>query len=118
MKTTKKYYPALFCAGLIAFSIGNGMAQNSSAQAGDPARWYVEDVTAEARLRTMKKEMGAAQDEAKRECKRMPAAQRSPCLQDARAAYLRDMAGAQQDSRDIRETPGEPARAKRGAPRL
>ncbi len=94
MKPTKKYYPAIFCAGLIAFSIGNGIAQNSSAPVGDPARWYVEDVTPEAQLRTLKKEIGAAFGEAKRECKRMPGAQQASCLQEARATYLHDLAGA------------------------
>ena len=37
---------------------------------GDPARWTQEDTTAQARLRTMQKEMGAALQEAKNACRR------------------------------------------------
>lgn len=61
---------------------------------GDPARWTQEDTTAQARLRTLQKEMGAALQEAKNACKRMPAAERSSCLQQAQAVYRRDMAQA------------------------
>ena len=63
---------------------------------GDPPRWYREDATSQARLRTLQKEMGAALQEAKNACKRVPAAERSSCLQEAQAAYRRDMAQAKQ----------------------
>ncbi|NNG23606.1 hypothetical protein [Telluria aromaticivorans] len=69
---------------------------------GDPARWTREDATTQAKLRTMQKEMGAALQEAKNACKRAPAAERSACLQEARAVYQRDMAQA-------KERAGEPA---------
>lgn len=61
---------------------------------GDPARWYREDATSQARLRTLQKEMGAALQEAKNACKKMPAAERNGCLQEARTNYQRDMAAA------------------------
>lgn len=62
---------------------------------GDPARWYREDATSQARLRTLQKEIGAALQEAKNACKRVPAAERKACMQEARAIYQRDMAQAQ-----------------------
>lgn len=116
MKPTKKYYPAIFCAALIAFSVGNGMAQDSVLQEGDPARWYIEDTTPQAQLRTLKKELGAALDEARRECKRRPAAQRAPCLRDARTTYLQDMASATQ-LRAPASSDGAQGRAQDRAPR-
>lgn len=61
---------------------------------GDPARWYREDTTRQARLRTLQKEIGAALQEAKNACKQAPAAERKTCLQEARATYARDMAAA------------------------
>ena len=61
---------------------------------GDPSRWYREDATSQARLRTLQKEMGAALQEAKNACKKMPAAERNACLQEARTNYQRDMAAA------------------------
>ncbi|MCC2956392.1 hypothetical protein LK542_12270 [Massilia sp. IC2-477] len=61
---------------------------------GDPARWYREDATRQAQLRTLHKEIGAALQEAKNACKKVPAAERNACLQEARATYQRDMAQA------------------------
>ncbi|MFB9241018.1 hypothetical protein [Massilia antarctica] len=61
---------------------------------GDPARWSREDVTAEARLRTLRKEMGAALQEAKGACRALPAAERGACNKEAQANYQKDMAGA------------------------
>lgn len=61
---------------------------------GDPARWYREDTTSQAKMRTLHKELGAALQEAKNACKRVPAAERSSCLQEAQAVYRRDMAQA------------------------
>ena len=61
---------------------------------GDPARWYRADATPEARLRTLRKEIGAALEEAKRACKQAPAAERKACMQQARTIYQRDMAQA------------------------
>ncbi|MFN3790942.1 hypothetical protein [Massilia sp.] len=61
---------------------------------GDPARWYREDATPDARLRTLRKEIGAALAEAKNACKQAPAAERKACMQQAQATYQRDMAQA------------------------
>jgi hypothetical protein len=61
---------------------------------GDPARWYREDATRQQQLRTLHKEIGAALQEARNACKRMPAAERNSCMQEARATYQRDMAQA------------------------
>ena len=61
---------------------------------GDPARWYREDATRDARMRTLRKEIGAALQEAKNACKQAPAAQRSSCLKEAQATYQRDLAQA------------------------
>ena len=61
---------------------------------GDPARWYREDATSQARMRTLQKEIGAALQEARNACKKAPAAERNACMQEARAIYQRDMAQA------------------------
>lgn len=61
---------------------------------GDPARWYREDTTSQARMRTLQKEIGAALQEARNACKKAPAAERKACMQEARAIYQRDMAQA------------------------
>jgi hypothetical protein len=61
---------------------------------GDPARWYREDATRQAQLKTLHKEIGAALQEAKNACKKAPAAERNACLQEARATYQKDMAQA------------------------
>jgi len=61
---------------------------------GDPARWYREDATRQARLKTLQKEIGAALQEAKNACRKVAAAERNACLQEARATYQRDMADA------------------------
>ncbi len=72
---------------------------------GDPARWTREDTTAQARLRTMQKEMGAALQEAKNACKRMPAAERSACLKQAQTVYQNDMAQAKEQLAGQAQTP-------------
>jgi hypothetical protein len=59
---------------------------------GDPARWSREDSTTEARLRTLRKEMGAALQEARGACRALPAAERSACNKEAQANYQKDMA--------------------------
>ncbi|SFB92972.1 hypothetical protein [Massilia yuzhufengensis] len=61
---------------------------------GDPSRWYREDATPQAKLKTLHKEIGAALQEARNACKRAPAAERNACLSEARAVYTRDMAQA------------------------
>ena len=61
---------------------------------GDPARWFREDATASARLRTLQKEIGAGLQEAQGNCKRQPAAERAACNKEARATYQQEMSGA------------------------
>jgi hypothetical protein len=61
---------------------------------GDPARWYRDDPTRQARLRTLQKEIGAAYQEAKNACREGAAAGRAACLKEARATYEQDMKNA------------------------
>jgi hypothetical protein len=68
--------------------------QVSEISRGDPARWYREDLTVAARLRTLQKEIAAGLQEAQGACRKLPAAERADCLAEARATYKQDMAGA------------------------
>lgn len=70
-------------------------AQTAAPQAGDPARWYQEDSTAQAQLRTLRKEIAAALAEAKKACRLEPSATRATCLKDAQDTYRQDMANAE-----------------------
>ncbi|WP_313033239.1 hypothetical protein [Massilia alkalitolerans] len=72
---------------------------------GDPARWYREDATSQARMRTLQKEIGAALQEARNACKKAPAAERNACMQEARAVYQRDMAQARAQVAGQEQTP-------------
>jgi hypothetical protein len=95
---------ALFCTSTAA-SAQNGdrtvdpVAANQQAAEiarGDPARWYRDDATSVARLRTLQKEMGAALREAQNACRQGPKAERADCLKAARATWQHDMAEARQ----------------------
>jgi hypothetical protein len=55
---------------------------------GDPARWYRND----SEQQTLRKELGAALQEAQNACKQQPAADRKGCLAEARATFQRDSA--------------------------
>jgi hypothetical protein len=68
--------------------------QHAEIARGDPSRWYQEDRTVQARLRTLHKEIGAGLQEAQGNCRRLPAAERGACLREARAVYQHDMAQA------------------------
>lgn len=61
---------------------------------GDPARWFREDTTAAARLRTLQKEIGAGLQESTGACRKMAAGERAGCMKEARATYQQEMAGA------------------------
>jgi hypothetical protein len=61
---------------------------------GDPARWYRDDPTRQARLRTLQKEIGAAYEEAKNACRDAAATERGACLKEARASYEQEMKNA------------------------
>jgi hypothetical protein len=74
--------------------LATAQKQASEIARGDPARWFREDATAAARLRTMVKEIGAGLQEAQGECRKLPGAERRSCMAEARATYNQDMAGA------------------------
>jgi hypothetical protein len=59
---------------------------------GDPARWYRDDSTAAERLRTQRKEIGAALQQARNACRQGPKAERADCLKAARTTWQHDMA--------------------------
>lgn len=61
---------------------------------GGPSRWHTEDVTVQARLRSVRKEAAAGLQENLGNCRAMPAAERSACTREARATYAEEMAGA------------------------
>lgn len=63
---------------------------------GDPPRWYREDSTPAAQLRTLQKEIGAALQESTLACKKRPASERGDCMKQARSTYQQDMANAKQ----------------------
>ena len=68
--------------------------QASEVATGDPQRWYREDATPSARLRTMQKEIAAGLQEAQGNCKRQPTAERAACMKAARATYQKEMSEA------------------------
>ncbi|MGK5058907.1 hypothetical protein ACQ4WY_18445 [Janthinobacterium sp. LB2P49] len=83
-------------ATLFAFSLAPlALAQTATPQPGDPQRWYQEDSTAQAQLRTLRKEIAAALAEAKKACRSEPSAGRATCLKDAQETYRQDMANAE-----------------------
>ncbi|MGK5064483.1 hypothetical protein [Janthinobacterium sp. LB3P112] len=71
------------------------LAQTATPQPGDPQRWYQEDSTAQAQLRTLRKEIAAALAEAKKACRSEPSAARATCMKDAQDTYRLDMANAE-----------------------
>jgi hypothetical protein len=68
--------------------------QASEIRRGDPARWHQGDASRQARLQTLRKEIGAAYAEAKKACGESAAAERSACVKEARATYEQDMKNA------------------------
>jgi hypothetical protein len=85
---------ALACTCFLTMTAG--WAQENMPAAPDPARWYVDDDSAQARLRTLRKEIGAAFKQAQAECRSLPASDRRTCLKEARDTYRDDMANAEQ----------------------
>ena len=75
----------------------HGLAADRGAQAGDPARWYLENTTPRERFDTSKKEAGAAYRQAKSNCKKASKTARAECMQNARNTYGRDMIDARQE---------------------
>ncbi|MCC7600402.1 hypothetical protein IGS61_23150 [Janthinobacterium sp. FW305-129] len=83
-------------ATLFACSVAPlALAQTATPQPGDPQRWYQEDSTAQAQLRTLRKEISAALAEAKKACRLEPSAARASCLKEAQDTYRQDMANAE-----------------------
>jgi hypothetical protein len=68
--------------------------QSGEIRRGDPGRWYREDPSRPARLRTLQKEIGAAYEEAKHACREAAAAGRGACLKEARTTYEQEMKNA------------------------
>lgn len=68
--------------------------QKAELARGDPARWFREDASVAARLRSIHKEISAGLQESLGACKRMPAPERSACNAEARAIYKQEMADA------------------------
>ena len=68
--------------------------QEAELARGGPLRWNEEDVTAAARLRTIRKETAAALQENLGVCKGGAAAERSACMKEARDTYQQEMEGA------------------------
>lgn len=81
--------------------------QAAEIAAGDPPRWYREDTTPAARLKTMQKEMAAGLQEAKGNCRRQPGSERAACLKQAQAIYRQDMAAARGKAMAASATPGQ-----------
>lgn len=89
----------LACAALAAQAQDTTPQQNVQLQRqeianGDPARWHQEDSTDTARMRTLRKEIGAALAEARLSCKKGAAAERAGCMKEAQDTYQRDLANA------------------------
>ena len=83
-------------ATLLACSVAPfSLAQTAMRQPGDPQRWYQEDSTPQAQMRTLHKEIAAALAEAKKACRSEPRATRATCLKDAQDTYRQDMANAE-----------------------
>lgn len=55
---------------------------------GDPPRWYRDDPAQQ----TLRKELGAALQEAQYACRKIPAAERKSCMAEARATWQRETA--------------------------
>jgi hypothetical protein len=68
--------------------------QASEIARGDPARWFREDATMGARMRTLQKEIAAGLQESQGACRKLSPAERRSCMADARATYNQEMAGA------------------------
>jgi hypothetical protein len=68
--------------------------QAGEVAAGGPARWHDEDMSREARLRTLQKEVGAAYEEQKKACRAGPAFDRDRCLRQARQTWQEDLKNA------------------------
>ncbi|MES2046849.1 MAG: hypothetical protein V4447_00495 [Pseudomonadota bacterium] len=99
MKLYTHYLPQfassiVLCAMTMSAALAQGVPPTSGTEAGDPARWYQEDVTPQARFLSSKKEADAAYKEAVTECKKLEPAYRSNCIREARAQLMQDIDSA------------------------
>lgn len=85
---------AILCTFTMGVGVAHALPADAVAEAGDPARWYQEDVTPQARFNNLKKEVDAAYKEAMTECKKLERSDRKQCEGDARNQSLQDMARA------------------------
>jgi hypothetical protein len=67
--------------------------KNTIAKKGDPAQWYRDPQTEQARVQLQKQDIAAAYNESQAACKKLSTG-RSKCLNQARATYRHDMANA------------------------
>ena len=99
---TRHFFRTTIGTAVCLFAMHSSWAQGPAAdigtQASDPQRWYQEDMTPRARFQTLKKEAGAALQEAKIECKSAARAARAACMQEARSVFEQDMAAARQQT--------------------
>lgn len=91
MKKTMKNFLQVI---LLATAAQSAFAAAPDTPDKDPARWYVEDATPQARYQTTRKEVAAAYKEALAACKIMRGAEKSACMKEARAIHDADLAQA------------------------
>ena len=99
MKHLTHYLPKLasgivLCTLTMNVVLAQGVAPVTGTDAIDPARWYQEDLTPQARYQNSKKEADAAYKEAVIECKLLELANRNNCIRDARAQLVQDIESA------------------------
>ncbi|MFC3457024.1 hypothetical protein [Massilia haematophila] len=102
----------ILLGGLLAAAAPLALAQSSDANVapaaasqqareiarGDPVRWYREDTTRQEQMRTRRKEIGAALDEAKNACKQGPVAERASCQKAAQDTWRKEMAALRNEA--------------------
>jgi len=86
------------CALTMSVSWAQDPAQKGVDQAGDPPRWYQEEMTPHGYFLTLKKEAGAAYGESVIACKRADSAIRAACMHEAHKVFEQDMADARTKS--------------------
>lgn len=94
----RKHFRLATCMLALA---GLGLTASVHAQQGnsekDPARWTAEDTTSKARYQTLKKEADAALRENMKQCKSLPASERSACNKEAKSNHQQDLKRAKEE---------------------
>jgi hypothetical protein len=94
----RKHLSLLSCMLALA---GTGLTASVHAQQGkiekDPTRWTAEDTTSKARYQTLKKEADAGLRENMKQCKSLPAAERSACTKEAKSNHQQDLKRAKEE---------------------